>query len=227
MRQRADVDAAPAGYPAPVDLPSRTFAAEFPGVRWEEAAGQDEAHVPRRPRCCVHDGGSKPGYDTFIDLCAVDYLRRSPRFEVVTHLVDTSRPHRLRIRVTVGWRPIRWFRRSPRCIPGANFYEREAYDLFGIEFTGHPDLTRILMPDDWDGHPLRKDYASRVGSGPVQREPQVHMSDTPHLTSGDLETPTIEAPEPSPHVMAPVHAAASTMCGSPGPKSPMGQGRHR
>ena len=105
------------------------------------------------------------GYSTFIDLCAVDYLRRAPRFDVVTHLVDTERPHRLRFHVGAeAADPV--VPSITSVFPGANFYEREAYDLFGIVFTGHTDLTRILLPDDWEGHPLRKDYA--VGSVPVQ-----------------------------------------------------------
>jgi NADH-quinone oxidoreductase subunit C len=105
------------------------------------------------------------GFVMFVDLCGVDYLRRDPRFEVVVNLLALDPPARLRIRVPVP-------AADPSVptlsgvYPGANFYEREAYDLFGIDFPGHPDLTRILLPDDWEGHPLRKDYA--VGSVPVQ-----------------------------------------------------------
>ena len=105
------------------------------------------------------------GFTFFSDLCSVDYLRREPRFEVVVVLLAHSLRRRLRIRVGVP-------ATSPSIasitdvFAGANFYEREAYDLFGITFEGHPDLTRILLPDDWEGHPLRKDYA--VGSVPVQ-----------------------------------------------------------
>jgi NADH-quinone oxidoreductase subunit C len=76
-----------------------------------------------------------------------------------------SPPHLLRVRVGVAHDdPV--VPSISGIYPGANFYEREAYDLFGIEFAGHPDLARILLPDDWEGHPLRKDYA--VGSVPVQ-----------------------------------------------------------
>ena len=149
----------------PADATLAELAAAFPEVSWDEVPGQDEAHVPAADIVAFASAAHGHGYTTFLDLCAVDYLRRSPRFEVVTHVLDTQRPHRLRIRVTAD-------AANPTVpsitsvYPGANFYEREAYDLFGIDFTGHPDLTRILMPDDWDGHPLRKDYA--VGSVPVQ-----------------------------------------------------------
>ena len=105
------------------------------------------------------------GFDTFVDLCAVDYFRRDPRFEVVLTMLSQSMPMRLRVRVGVDGADPELVTVSD-VLPGANFYEREAYDLFGIAFTGHPDLTRILMPDDWVGHPLRKDYA--VGAVPVQ-----------------------------------------------------------
>jgi NADH-quinone oxidoreductase subunit C len=105
------------------------------------------------------------GFDTFVDLCAVDYFRRDPRFEVVLTMLSQAIPMRLRIRVGVAGTDPELVTVSD-VLPGANFYERETYDLFGIAFTGHPDMTRILMPDDWVGYPLRKDYA--VGTVPVQ-----------------------------------------------------------
>jgi NADH-quinone oxidoreductase subunit C len=105
------------------------------------------------------------GYETFIDLCGVDHLTREPRFDVVANLVSTRYGERLRIKVGVpADEPS-----LPTITPlyaGADFYERETWDLFGIVFEGHPDLTRLLMPDEWEGHPLRKDYA--VGSVPVE-----------------------------------------------------------
>jgi len=105
------------------------------------------------------------GFSMFIDLCGVDYFRRDPRFEVVITLLDTSTPMRLRVRAGVAGDDPEIATVSD-LFPGANFYEREAFDLFGIDFSGHPDLTRILLPDEWEGHPLRKDYD--VGSVPIQ-----------------------------------------------------------
>ena len=105
------------------------------------------------------------GYEMFIDLCGVDYLSRDPRFEVAINVVSVERRERLRILVGVpGDEPV--VPTLTDVYPGANFFEREAWDLFGIRFDGHPDLTRILLPDDWEGHPLRKN--APVGSVPVQ-----------------------------------------------------------
>ena len=100
----------------------------------------------------------------FIDVTAVDYLRLrpGPRFDVVVNLLSTVHNQRIRILVpNDGEVPT-----ITGHYAGANFFEREAYDLLGIIFTGHPDLTRILLPDDWEGHPLRRDYP--VGTVPVQ-----------------------------------------------------------
>jgi NADH:ubiquinone oxidoreductase subunit C len=105
------------------------------------------------------------GYTLFIDLCAVDYLRRTPRFDVVTHIESITPPRRLRIKIGVSASEPSIDSISD-IYAGANFYEREAYDLMGIDFVGHPDMTRILLPDEWEGHPLRKDEA--VGSVPIQ-----------------------------------------------------------
>lgn len=116
------------------------------------------------------------GFDQLIDLTAVDYLAYSAprglpvgveprRFEVVTQLINHESGERIRVRVQVsGDEPM-----LPSLFdlwPGSEALEREVFDMFGIEFADHPDMSRILMPEDWVGHPLRKDYA--VGSIPVQ-----------------------------------------------------------
>ena len=97
------------------------------------------------------------GFNFFEDLTAVDWYPQEPRFQLSYHIVSHSLRRRVRLRVlvdssdasvpsiTAAW-------------PSANFFEREVFDLFGIHFSGHPDLRRIMLPDDWNGHPLRKDY---------------------------------------------------------------------
>ena len=97
------------------------------------------------------------GYNFFEDMTAVDWYPSDPRFQLSYHLLSHAYKERIRLcamvheedpsveSITSLW-------------PGANYYEREVFDLFGIRFEGHPNLRRILMPDDWKGHPLRKDY---------------------------------------------------------------------
>lgn len=115
------------------------------------------------------------GFELCVDICGVDYLdfaeRSVPagvtptRFEVVTNLLSISRRQRARIRVQAG-------NEAPMVdslfslYPGAEAPEREVFDMFGVLFDGHPELTRILMPEDWEGHPLRKDFG--LGRVPVQ-----------------------------------------------------------
>ena len=110
------------------------------------------------------------GYEMCADLCAVDYLSHPgraelpegiepQRFEVVVNLLSVSARQRVRVRTQVsGDDPV--VDSIASLYPGAEAMEREAFDLLGVRFEGHPDLTRILMPDDWEGHPLRKDYSS-------------------------------------------------------------------
>jgi NADH-quinone oxidoreductase subunit C len=91
------------------------------------------------------------------DLTAVDLYPSEPRFEVVYHLLALEPYQRLRLKVRLSGDNPRVESVVP-IWPGANAFEREVFDLFGIQFDGHPFLRRILMPDDWEGHPLRKDY---------------------------------------------------------------------
>jgi NADH-quinone oxidoreductase subunit C len=91
------------------------------------------------------------------DITPVDRFPLEPRFEVNYHLLSMDRRERLRLKVKLpGSDPV--VHSVTPLWPGANWHEREAFDLFGVRFEGHPDLRRILMPDDWEGHPLRKDY---------------------------------------------------------------------
>ena len=106
------------------------------------------------------------GYEMLVDLTVVDwYRKRDSRFELVINLLSLSKKKRMRI-ISVLPENILECQTLTDIYPGANFYEREAFDMYGITFEGHPDLTRILMPDDWVGHPLRKDFG--LGKIPVQ-----------------------------------------------------------
>ncbi|MDP8240553.1 MAG: NADH-quinone oxidoreductase subunit C [Candidatus Hatepunaea meridiana] len=96
------------------------------------------------------------GFDLFMDITAVDWLERKPRFDVVYHLYSTEHNHRLRIKVGV---------KEDQQVPSsallwmvANPMEREVWDMYGIKFTGHPNLKRILLYEEFKGFPLRKDY---------------------------------------------------------------------
>ena len=96
-------------------------------------------------------------FDMLTDLTAVDYLPRVPRFEVVYHLFSTTRSHRVRIKAPVPAEDAS-IASAVGLFPSANWMEREVWDLYGIRFEGHPDLRRILLYEEFEGHPLRKDY---------------------------------------------------------------------
>lgn len=152
-----------------------TSTPEIHGCPVSESHGQEVIHAARDQYLDVAKALADEGYTMAIDLCGVDYLshmgRPLPadvvpeRFEVVVQLLDIGNRRRTRIRVQVP--------ESDPVVaslfdlhPGTEAPERETFDMFGISFDGHPDLTRILMPEDWEGHPLRKDY--EIGSIPVQ-----------------------------------------------------------
>ncbi len=145
------------------------------GCRLVVSFGQQVVFVPRDRYLAVIKALLADGYEMCADLTAVDYLLMSQRsvptdviaerFEVVVNLLSLKHRQRIRVRTQVP--------ESDPTIPtlfdmypGTEAMEREVYDMFGIVFSDHPDLSRILMPEDWDGHPLRKDY--EIGRIPVQ-----------------------------------------------------------
>jgi NADH-quinone oxidoreductase subunit C len=97
------------------------------------------------------------GYNFFEDVTAVDWFPANPRFQLSYHIVSHAHKERIRLRVLLDGESPAVDSITP-VWPSANYYEREVFDLFGIRFEGHPNLRRIMLPDDWQGHPLRKDY---------------------------------------------------------------------
>ena len=97
------------------------------------------------------------GYNFLEDVTAVDWLPSEPRYQIVYHILS----HRMKQRIRLVARLFNEDAAIDSIVsvwPSANFYEREIFDLFGVHFGGHPNLKRIMMPEDWSGHPLRKDY---------------------------------------------------------------------
>lgn len=95
--------------------------------------------------------------DFLSDVTCADFYPREPRFEMAYHLLSMQRKQRVRLKVRLDGEDA-VIESITQVWPGANFFEREVFDLFGIRFLGHPNLRRIMMPEDWEGHPLRRDY---------------------------------------------------------------------
>jgi NADH-quinone oxidoreductase subunit C len=145
-----------------------------PGAVFEDGTSVDfpAIYVPAAwlvDTCLALRDDPSLGFNVLIEVTAADYLPREPRFEVVYHLVSVPRRVRLRVKVRVPtdgslptvqsvWR-------------GAGWPEREVWDMFGIVFDGHADLRRLLMPEDWEGHPARKDYPVQIDKAAQTYEP--------------------------------------------------------
>jgi NADH-quinone oxidoreductase subunit C len=155
--------------------PDEPVAPELHGCPVTDSYGQVVLHPTRDQYLDVVKALADDGYSMCIDLTAVDYFEHmdrstavgiaSERYELVINLLDMVNRRRIRLRTQLpADDPV-----VPTLFdlyPGTEAMEREVFDMFGIEFSDHPDLTRILMPEDWIGHPLRKDYDP--GSIPVQ-----------------------------------------------------------
>jgi NADH-quinone oxidoreductase subunit C len=110
-----------------------------------------------REACALLRDNSEFPFNFLSDITCVDWYPNEPRFEVVYHLLSIPKKERVRLKVRLdGSSPV--IESVTAVWPGANYFEREVFDLFGIRFTGHPYLRRLLMPEDWEGNPLRKDY---------------------------------------------------------------------
>lgn len=145
------------------------------GVPATNSRGQIVLHPSREVYVDTITALRDDGFVSVMDLCGVDNLNRATRdlpdgvvperFEVVVSLIAHEPPRRVRVRVQIP-QDDATIATLFDIFPGTENLEREAWDMFGVEFEGHPDPSRILMPPDWQGHPLRKDFA--VGAVPVQ-----------------------------------------------------------
>ncbi|MFQ5665455.1 MAG: NADH-quinone oxidoreductase subunit D [Candidatus Binatia bacterium] len=128
-------------------------------------------------------------FDMPLDVTAVDYIGQQPRFEVVYHLYSTRHHHRLRLKARVPEDHAALPSVTPVWV-GANWLERETYDMYGIHFTGHPDLRRIYLYDEFDGHPLRKDYPKE------KRQPLIGPGSRRGESVGDEHPYAVDLPAP-------------------------------
>jgi NADH-quinone oxidoreductase subunit C len=151
-----------------VDIPTiaAALSSAVPGLPFEDAGSSDQPTLVvsrddllEACRALRNDEGLK--FELLSDLTAVDWWPREPRFNVVYHLVSISRNARLRLRVPLPGDDAH-VSTVRELWPSADWLEREVWDLFGVVFDGHGDLRRLLMPEDWEGHPLRKDYPVQI-----------------------------------------------------------------
>lgn len=130
-------------------------------LRAVSAFGQDWAIVPAAvivQACRVLRDHAATRFEMLLDVTAVDVLPRAPRWELVYSFLSLARNARYRLKVEIDEGPTPEVATLSSVYAAANWYEREIYDLMGIRFAGHPDLRRILLPDDWQGYPLRFDH---------------------------------------------------------------------
>jgi NADH-quinone oxidoreductase subunit C len=147
---------------------------QVPGASYEAGRSVDFAtlYVPADrlvETCVVLRDNPALRFNVLAEITAADYLPRDPRFEVVYHLLSTPNRMRVRLKVRVA---------ADGAVPtvqsvwrGAGWPEREVWDMFGIVFDGHGDLRRLLMPEDWEGHPARKDYPVQIRKSAQTYEP--------------------------------------------------------
>jgi len=145
-----------------------------PGAAYEAGASVDFAtiYVPRDrlvDTCRALRDAPSLRFAALVEVTAADYVPRSPRFEVVYHLLSIANRLRLRLKVRAGEAdPVPTVQ---GVWPSAGWLEREVWDMFGVVFDGHPDLRRLLMPEDWEGHPQRKDYPVQIRKATQTYEP--------------------------------------------------------
>ncbi len=156
--------------------PAETLAQQLGNAVVEQARFRDEVTLVVGQERIIKalETARGAGFALLSDLTAVDRHPAQPRFEVVYLLTSFEPPARVRVKVRLpGGQTMP---SATPLWPAANWLEREVFDLFGIRFEGHPNLQRILMPDDWEGHPLRKDY-------PLVEEPVQFVGHTPKVPS--------------------------------------------
>jgi NADH-quinone oxidoreductase subunit C len=151
-----------------------TLAPLVPGAAYEAGASVDmpTVYVPADrlvDTCLALRDTPSLGFNVLVEVTAADYLPRDPRFEVVYHLLSIPNRARLRLKVRTN---------AGDAVPtvqgvwlAAGWPEREVWDMFGIVFDGHPDLRRLLMPEEWEGHPARKDYPVQIKKAAQTYEP--------------------------------------------------------